>query len=157
MGPYPPRGDTASDNVLLILQDLDPEAAEPVLPAAVQRLVDGIRDGSASDVLPPIVVPGPDNTLAPTGAPCGAWDARLIAWLLAGPRFTPMCGLLTRLHDWSLKAAARFADILTSNILTVTNAGLFGSTISEVFIACATGPPGRAASLAECRAAQTEA
>jgi hypothetical protein len=120
-------------------------------------LIEGIRDGSASGLLPPTVVPGPDNTLMPTGGPRGDRDARLITHVLADPRFAPVCDLLVRLDDWCRATAARCASILVPGVLTITNVGLFGRLVSEVFVACATGPPGRATNLAEQRMAQVEA
>lgn len=150
----PPDGPAGT--TLCRLPDPGP-ATDPVpLPAGAAQLVRSIRTGSAPGILPPPVVPGPDNTLMRDGELHGERDARVIAHALADSRFAPVRDLLARLDRWCRATAPRF-PVLAPGVLTITNAGLFGPLISECFVTCAAGPAERARGLAEQRAGQCEA
>lgn len=112
---------------------------EARLPPVARRLVSAVRTGSGGGLFPPVVKPGPEQTVAVDGWLGGASDARVLAAALAEPRFEPLLAMLSRMDAWCAWAARRYAAVVAHGVLDVMNAELFGPMLSESFVACAAG------------------
>lgn len=140
---------------LLTLNGPGPAAvARP--PAAVRGLVAAVRDGTATGLLPPLVTDGPDGTLSDEGAPRGPADARRLERALTSAGFAPLVEAMERLGAWCAAHAEAYGRVLEPAVLKPFNPGLFGPLVSELFLACATGPADRAHRLARLRVPQYE-
>ncbi|MFJ9682302.1 DUF6624 domain-containing protein [Streptomyces sp. NPDC101194] len=113
------------------------------LPPAAQEIVAAIRSGSADGLFPPILRGTREGVLAPARPLAGENDARLIARALAQPRFTPLLAVLTGLDAWCRAARRRHRSHVAPEVLTVSNAELFGPLVTEVFTGCAVACDGR--------------
>lgn len=130
------------------LWELRDPGDETTLPPVARQMVDAVRTGTAGASFPPVVVPGPERTVALDRYPCGDRDARLIAGALAQPRFAPMLTTLADIDGWCATVGDK-TGVVGAGVLAVTNAELFGPLLSEVFVACAAGDPSHAKRFAE--------
>ncbi|WP_163507248.1 DUF4135 domain-containing protein [Fodinicola acaciae] len=125
------------------------DAGSGPLPPAAGRLLAAVRDGRAERMFPPVVGPGPDNTLSLRRHLAGDADARALARTLAEPRFAPFLAAVDRLDAWCARQ-----DFEAPHLLSVANGDLFGPMICEAFVACAEKD---ADTLVAARCAQTAA
>lgn len=139
------------------LRDSGGAARAPELPPATHRLLRALAEGRAGRAFPPVLVPGPDGTLAVERALGGPSDARALAHALTGARFAPLHEVIARLDAWCARAdvdALPGARRIDARVLRVENADLFGPLLAETLQACVERPPGRAAAFAAQRAGQ---
>lgn len=127
---------------------------ETALPSVAREVLAAVRAGTAGALFPPVVIAGPERTVALDRYPCGDRDARLIAGALSDPRFAPVLTTLGDVDRWCADTASRYAGTIDPGVLTVTNAGLFGPLISEVFVACAAGERSHTGRFAEQQVAR---
>lgn len=111
------------------------------LPSSARRVVDAVREGEAGAMFPPVVGAGPEGTVAVDRLLGGEADARMLERALRDGRFSPLLELWERLDDWCAHSAPRYSGVVSAGILDITNADVFGPTVSEAFVACAAGKP----------------
>ncbi len=107
------------------------------LPSSARRVVDAVREGAAGAMFPPVVCAGPEGTVAVDRLLGGEADARMLERALHDGRFSPLLELWERLDDWCAHSAPRYSGVVSAGILDITNADVFGPTVSEAFVACA--------------------
>ncbi|MFD7641904.1 DUF4135 domain-containing protein [Kitasatospora sp. NPDC059795] len=135
------------------LRDFGGATRAPELPSGTRRLMEALAEGRVGRAFPPVVVPGPDGTLAVDRMLGGPSDARALAHALADGRFAPLHEVLRRIEDWSagVEVDARQVD---PKVLRLENADLFGPLLTEVLETCADGRPECAAAFAARRVGQ---
>lgn len=109
-------------------------------PPAVQRLLAAVRAGEARHIVPPVVMPGPQGTLAPDRRAGDPARARYLENLLREERGAPLAGLAQRLDAWCARAARSHAATVAPGVLDPANDGLFGPLLAEAVTVCATEP-----------------
>ncbi|MEV0408107.1 DUF6624 domain-containing protein [Actinoallomurus sp. NPDC050550] len=107
------------------------------LSPAVRRVIAAVRAGTAGGMFPPVARRHPEGVLAIDRHLAGDADARLLTCAFGEARFAPLLGLLDHIDTWCRTAAGRFAAVIAPDVLSVTNAELFGPVVSEAFTACA--------------------
>ncbi|MBD0838560.1 DUF4135 domain-containing protein [Streptomyces sp. TRM68416] len=135
------------------LRDVGDTIRAPEVPVATRRLLTALAEGRAGRAFPPVVVPGPEGTLAverPLGGPS---DARALVHALSDPRFAPLHEVLRRIDAWSARVSAETRQV-EPELLRAENADLFGPLITETLEACVAGPAERAAAFAAERVGQ---
>lgn len=123
------------------ISDPGVDAGSGPRPPAAEEVLAALRDGQTGAMFPPVVEPGPDNTLTVRRHLAGDADARALAQTLAEPRFAALLDVFERIDTWCAKATRRYADLLAPQLLSVANAELFGPLICEAFLACAENKP----------------
>ena len=109
------------------------------LPGAALRVVHAVRAGAAPRMFPPVLEPGPDDTVIFARHLSGERDARMLARAFTLGRFAPLLDFLTGLDRLCETMAGRYASVVRPGVLAITNADLAGPLVAEVFVACATG------------------
>ncbi|MET0403860.1 MAG: DUF4135 domain-containing protein [Cystobacter sp.] len=122
-----------------LVLSLSPREAgpEPVLPRPARRVVEAVRKGRGDAFFPPVARLGPEGALQAARTLQGEDDARMLALVLARPRFRPLLAFIGSLDDWCRSTARRYPGLLGPRVLSLTHAGLFGPLISEAFTGCA--------------------
>ncbi|GAA3739477.1 hypothetical protein GCM10022225_23270 [Plantactinospora mayteni] len=110
------------------------------LPPVTREVLHAVRAGTGGGLFPPVAAPSPDGaSLTATRRLAGEADASWLAAVLVEPRFGPLLALLQRLDRWCRRTAPDYREVLHPELLTVTNADLFGPVVAEMFVACAAG------------------
>lgn len=109
-------------------------------PPVVRRLVAAVRAGEARHIVPPVVSPGPQGTLARDRRAGDRARARYLADLFRTERGAPLTGLAQRLDAWCARAARRHAGTVAPGVLDPVNDELFGPLLSEAVTVCETVP-----------------
>jgi hypothetical protein len=111
------------------------------LPANTRRVIEAVQAGQAGKLFPPVLIDGPERTLAVGRYLGGEADARALAHALAADRFTPLHALFDDIDMWCRVSTRRHADVFAHGVLDITNTDLFSPLVSEAFVACAAGKP----------------
>ncbi|GAB3985490.1 hypothetical protein GCM10029978_098460 [Actinoallomurus acanthiterrae] len=114
-----------------------PEPGTLDLSPAVRRVIAAVRAGTAGGMFPPVARRHPEGVLAVDRHLAGDADARLLARAFGEARFAPVLDLLDRIDAWCRPAAGRLAAVIAPDVLSVTNAELFGPVVAEAFTLCA--------------------
>ncbi|MEO3926902.1 DUF4135 domain-containing protein [Micromonosporaceae bacterium B7E4] len=115
-------------------------ARTDALPPVAREVLSAVRAGTGGGLFPPVAAPSPDGgSLTATRRLAGETDASWLASVLAEPQFGPLLALLERLDHWCRRTAPDYREVLRPELLTVTNAELFGPVVAEMFVACAAG------------------
>ncbi|MDX3520553.1 DUF6624 domain-containing protein [Streptomyces scabiei] len=128
-----------------VLWDAGPAAgsrpAGPHGSAAVRKVLEAVRTGTAGRLFPPVLRVADDGLLVHDRFLAGDRDAHVLAAALVSPRFAPVVAVLDALDAWCRNTASRYGSLLAPGLLDVTDDAVFGPLVAEAFTACAAGVP----------------
>lgn len=104
-------------------------------------------------MLPPVVVDGPDGTLAPAPPPADAVAVRTAETLTADPRFAPLVRTLDHIDTWGAARSVQHEALIRCALHT-TNSGLYTPLVQGVMAACHLMPAHDASDVADLRTTQ---